>query len=142
MENIYDAYENLKKKGAQFVPGTVSDWMDNGNKEVTVETNRKVLEYEYAAGNNLVSDTLVLQQSEIIPPCYIGKGVKLTNAKIGPYVSIGDNTEVHDATITNSLIQKNTKISHAVLDKAMIGNNVVFNGNFTEVSLGDFSKLV
>ena len=116
--------------------------MDNGNKEVTVETNRKVLEYEYAAGNNLVSDTLVLQQSEIIPPCYIGKGVKLTNAKIGPYVSIGDNTEVHDATITNSLIQKNTKISHAVLDKAMIGNNVVFNGNFTEVSLGDFSKLV
>ena len=138
---LTDALETLKQKGAQFVPGTVSDWMDNGNKEVTVETNQKVLDYAQKAGENLVSNTVVLENSEIIPPCYIGENVILKNSKIGPYVSLGDDSLVENASIKNSLIQKNTSITNAKLNKAMIGNNVDFNGNFTSVSLGDFSQL-
>jgi len=133
--------ENLKQKGTKFVPGTVSDWMDNGNKEVTVETNHKVLEYSYKEGQNLVSDSVVLKNASIVPPCYIGEKVVLENCTIGPYVSLGDNSVIKNATIKDSLIQKNTKISNAILDKAMIGNNVIFNGDFTRVSLGDFSEL-
>lgn len=138
---LTDALENLKLKGAKFVPGTVSDWMDNGNKTVTVETNRKVLEYSHKDGHNLVSDSVVLKNAAIIPPCYIGEKVILENCTIGPYVSLGDNSIVKDATIKDSLIQKNAKISNAILDKAMIGNNVVFNGDYTSVNLGDFSEL-
>ncbi len=138
---LTDVLETLKQKGAEFKPGTVTDWMDNGNKEVTVETNKKVLKYERQAGKHLVSDSVVLVNSEIIAPCYIGEGVVITNSTIGPYVSLGDNSKVTDSTITDSLIQKNSIIKNANLDKAMIGNNVVFNGNFTRVSLGDFSQL-
>ena len=138
---LTDALENLKQKGAKFVPGTVSDWMDNGNKEVTVQTNRKVLNYAHKDGQNLVSDSVVLKNASIIPPCYIGENVILENSKIGPYVSLGDNGVVTNTTIKDSLIQKNTTISNAILNKAMIGNNVTFNGDFTNVSLGDFSEL-
>ena len=139
---LTDALENLKQKGAKFVPGTVSDWMDNGNKQVTVDTNRKVLEYTQEAGENLVSESVVLKNSSIIPPCYIGENVVLENSTIGPYVSLGDNSKVTNATIKDSLLQKNVTISNAELDKAMIGNNVIFNGKFISVSLGDFSELV
>jgi len=139
---LTDALENIKKKGAQFVPGTVSDWMDNGNKEVTVETNKKVLEYSLKEGKNLVSDTVQLTNSKIIPPCYIGEGVVLKDSTVGPFVSLGANSLVENATIKNSLIQQKVTISNTKLDKAMIGNNVTFDGNFTSVSLGDYSELI
>ncbi len=139
---LTDALENLKQKGAQFVPGTVTDWMDNGNKEVTVETNQKVLEYTYKDGENLVSDSVILENSKIIPPCYVGKGVLLKNSTVGPHVSLGDNSKISNSTIKNSLIQKNVKINNATLNKAMIGNNVKFDGDFTSVSLGDFTELI
>ncbi len=35
----------------------------------------------------------------------------------------------------------NTTIKNAKLDNAMIGNNVVYNGNFTSISIGDYSQL-
>ncbi len=139
---LTDALENLKLKGSKFVPGTVSDWMDNGNKEVTIETNKKVLEYAQQAGHNLVSASVVLKNSNIIPPCYIGENVVLENSTIGPYVSLGDNAAITNTTIKDSLLQKNVTINDAILEKAMIGNNVTFNGNFKSVSLGDFSELV
>jgi glucose-1-phosphate thymidylyltransferase len=56
-------------------------------------------------------------------------------------VSIGKNTVIENSTVKNSLIQTNTKITNANLDKAMIGNHVVFDGNFESVSIGDYSVL-
>ena len=139
---LTDALENLKLKGAQFVPGTVSDWMDNGNKQVTVETNAKVLAYAHKDGEDLVAKSVVLENATIIPPCYIGENVVLKDSTIGPNVSLGDDAVVENSIIKNSLIQKEVKITNARLDNAMIGNKVVFDGNFTSVSLGDFSELI
>ncbi|MCB0486037.1 MAG: nucleotidyltransferase, partial [Flavobacteriaceae bacterium] len=92
-------------------------------------------------GKKLVADDVILENSEIIPPCYIGNNVKLINTKIGPNVSIGTNSVVENSTITNSLIQNNTAIKNATLNNAMIGNHVEYDGNFTSVSLGDYSQL-
>jgi len=65
----------------------------------------------------------------------------LKNATIGPFVSIGNNSVVEDSTIKNSLIQTNTNITNAKLDHAMIGNYVKYNGEFTSISIGDYSVL-
>ena len=73
--------------------------------------------------------------------CYIGKNVVLKNSTIGPYVSIGENSLVEDSEIRNSLIQTNVHISNASLDNAMIGNHATYNGNFTSVSIGDYTEL-
>jgi glucose-1-phosphate thymidylyltransferase len=138
---LTNVLETLKKDGAKFIPGTVNTWMDCGKKDPTVNTNKQVLAFEYNAGNNLVSDDVILENSEIIQPCYIGKNVILKNTKIGPYVSLGANSIVENATITNSLIQTNAVISNAKLDNAMIGNYAKFDGNFTSVSIGDYTEL-
>jgi glucose-1-phosphate thymidylyltransferase len=139
---LTDGLENMRQKGIRFVPGAVAEWMDCGNKNVTVETNAKMLEFSYKAGQNLVADTVILENSRIVPPCYIGEHVHLKNAVIGPCVSLGDYTVVENATVKNSLIQTHTIIKNANLDNAMLGNHVIFDGNFSDISLGDYSELV
>lgn len=52
-------------------------------KDPTVDTNKQTLHFEHEAGNNLVSKDVVLENSEIIQPCYIGKNVVLKTLKLG-----------------------------------------------------------
>jgi glucose-1-phosphate thymidylyltransferase len=138
---LTNVLESLKQQGAKFLPGTVNAWMDCGKKDPTVDTNKQTLSFEHEAGNNLVSDDVVLQNSEIIQPCYIGENVVLRDSKVGPYVSIGAGSLINNSTIVNSLIQKNVEISNANLDNAMIGNHAKYNGEFTSVSIGDYTEL-
>ncbi len=138
---LTDGLENMKQKGMKFVPGKVDHWMDCGNKNVTVETNSRMLNFLHEDGEHLVSDSVVLENSTIIPPCFIGEGVVLVNSTVGPNVSLGEKTRVEDSAIKNSLVQTNTLIKNANLDNAMIGNHAVFNGNFTAISIGDYSVL-
>ena len=138
---LTNVLESLKQQGAKFIPGKVSTWMDCGKKDPTVETNKIILGFEQQAGNNLVSKDVVLDNSEIIQPCFIGKNVVLKNTKIGPFVSIGENSIIENSTIVNSLIQTNVSISNANLDNAMIGNHAKYNGNYTSVSIGDYTEL-
>ena len=116
--------------------------MDCGKKDPTVDTNKRVLGFEQAAGNNLVSVDVILENSEIIQPCFIGENVVLKNTKIGPYVSIGANSRVENSSIENSLIQSNVNISNAHLNNAMIGNHAKYNGKYTSVSIGDYTELL
>jgi len=138
---LTNALENMKQKGLKFVPGTVSDWMDCGNKDITVETNSRVLQFAKQDGQNLVSKSVTLENSKIIEPCYIGENVILKNTTIGPNVSLGNNSLVENSTIEDSLIQTNTTIKNASLKNAMIGNHACFDGKFTSVSIGDYSVL-
>lgn len=138
---LTNVLESLKQKGAKFIPGTVNTWMDCGKKDPTVDTNKQVLAFEYQDGNNLIAKNVVLENSEIIKPCYVGKNVVLKNTKIGPYVSIGENSLVENSIIENSLIQTNVQIVNANLNNAMIGNFAKYNGKFTSVSIGDYSEL-
>lgn len=138
---LTDGLENMKQKGMKFVPGKVDEWMDCGNKNVTVETNSRMLGFLHEDGKNLVSNTVVSNNSMIIQPCYIGEGVVLTNATVGPNVSLGNNTKVENSTIQNSLVQNNSVIINAKLDNAMIGSHAKFDGNFTSISIGDYSVL-
>ncbi len=138
---LTDALENMKQKGLLFVPGKVDEWMDCGNKNVTVDTNSRLLNFLMADGQNLVSDSVISNNSTIIQPCFIGENVVLTNSTVGPNVSIGNNCKVDDSAIRNSLIQNHSQILNATLDNAMIGNHAKFDGNFTSISIGDYSVL-
>lgn len=138
---INDGIEAMRKNGLRFVPGKVDEWMDCGNKNVTVETNGRMLNFLHKDGEKLISDSVKIKDSEITEPCYIGENVELINAKIGPNVSVGDGTRIENSTIKNSLIQTFADIKNAKLDNAMIGNHAKFDGEFTQISIGDYSVL-
>lgn len=139
---INDGIKRMMADGKVFKTGTVDEWMDCGNKTITVETNAKMLNFLKADGEEqLVASSVVLENSKIIEPCFIGENVVLKNSTVGPHVSIGNDTVIEDSTVKNSLIQTETSIKNANLDTAMIGNKVTYNGNFTSVSIGDYSVL-
>jgi glucose-1-phosphate thymidylyltransferase len=136
---LTNALENMKQKGTKFVPGKVDEWLDCGNYKATVYTNQRVLEF---IKNDLkLGDGLQNDNSVIIQPCYIGKNVKLKNAVVGPHVSIGDNVEINQSIISNSIIQSNTKIEKANIKDSMIGNHVRIKQQQQELSVGDYTEL-
>lgn len=138
---INDGIKQMMAKGMKFVPGKVDEWMDCGNKDVTVETNTRMLGFLHHDGDELISKKVKLENATIIPPCYIGDDVVLINATVGPNVSLGKGCHVIDSTIKNSLVQTHAHIKNASLDNAMIGNHASFDGNFTSISIGDYSVL-
>ena len=135
---LTNALENMKTKGMKFAPGKVTEWLDCGNKDATVYTNQRVLEFKRDE-KELVSSSMKNESSEIIAPCFIGKNVVLKNSKVGPHVSIGDNTVVDSTVISNSIIQTNSKIHNSKIQDSMIGNFVEISGAAGDLSTGDYT---
>ena len=137
---LTNALENMKNKGTKFEPGQVSEWLDCGNKNATVYTNKRYL--EFIKDENLVHATVVNKNSVIIPPVYAGENVVLENCVIGPHVSIGDNTTIKSSIIQNSIIQTNSELNNTNLKNSMIGNFVTLEGISNDMSVGDFNSIV
>ncbi|WP_420577091.1 sugar phosphate nucleotidyltransferase [Ekhidna sp.] len=132
------ALENLKNKGTNFTIGTVNDWLDCGNKEITVQSNAEYL--GFLKGENLISSKAILQNCEVIEPVYVGDGTEISNSTIGPNVSIGNNCKISNSRLSESLIQNNTTLVDVDLTNSMIGNFVNLKGQPKSVSLGDYSE--
>lgn len=136
---LTSALENMKNKGVKFKPGQVKEWLDCGNKDSTVMTNRRVL--EICRDKDLVSKTHTSSNSVIIPPCFIGDNVKLVNSVVGPFVSVGANSVIQDSVVSDSIVQANSKITSAVISNSMIGNHASYVGARRDLSVGDYNVL-
>ncbi|MEM0939232.1 MAG: sugar phosphate nucleotidyltransferase [Bacteroidota bacterium] len=132
------ALENLKEKGTAFTTLAVNEWLDCGNKSITVQSNSRYL--NFLTGKNLINLEAEIENCEIIHPVYIGKDTKVKNTKIGPNVSVGDNCEITDAFLSDCLIQNNTSLERVNLTNSMIGNHVKLKGQPKSVSLGDYCE--
>lgn len=134
-----DALRNMVKKGAKFAPGTVSDWMDCGNKEAMIDTNNKVLGY--------IKESLVQPQSAhilnsvIIPPCFIGENARIINSVVGPFVSVGENTRIESSVISHSILQKDAEVQSAKLADSMIGIGSRVTASAQVLSVSDYSTI-
>ncbi|MGV0936530.1 sugar phosphate nucleotidyltransferase [Empedobacter falsenii] len=137
---LTDALENMRAAGDKFTLGKVDQWMDCGNKAVTVDTNTRVLNLDKEDFKTIHSSAKI-DNSLIIEPCFIGENVVIKNSKIGPFVSLGNGTVVENSNIDNSLIQENSIISNANLTDTMIGNNAKYYDVSRSISLGDYSEL-
>lgn len=139
---INDGIKQMMAKGMKFVPGQVDEWMDCGNKEVTVDTNNRMLKFIHEdAEETMISEQVRIENSEIIEPCYIADDVVLINSTVGPNVSLGKGTHLTNVKIKNSLVQTHAHLRNAKLDNAMIGNHATFDGDFKSISIGDYSVL-
>ncbi|MBX2914208.1 MAG: nucleotidyltransferase [Cyclobacteriaceae bacterium] len=133
------ALENLKKKGAIFVPGQVLEWLDCGNKDNMVQTNQRYL--EIIKDQKLVSEKATLKNSILLQPVFIADGVIIENSVIGPHVSIGNDSKISDSCISNSIVQKNCSIRNALLKNSLLGNYVEVEGTAANVDAGDYTRI-
>ncbi len=137
---LTNALENMKNKGTRFIPGKISEWLDCGNKDATVYTNQRYLEY-LRDSHDLVSASAQVNNSVIIPPVFIGENVILNNAVVGPHVSVGNGTKISDSVISNSIVQENTVIKSANITNSMLGSFVTYQGTAADLSLGDYNTI-
>ncbi len=138
---INDGILAMLEEGYHFHPGLVKEWMDCGNPQITLDTNTQMLKILEQENQAMVAADVVLENSQLIPPCYIGEGVVIKDSTVGPYVTLGKGTQVYKSKMTHCLVQNDTEIHNATLERAMLGNKVYFNGNFSEISIGDYSTL-
>ncbi|RYU78838.1 sugar phosphate nucleotidyltransferase [Hymenobacter persicinus] len=138
---LTNALENMKNKGTKFVPGRVTEWLDCGNKDATVFTNQRYLEYLQERGEDLVAKSAKVTNSVIIPPVYIGEGAIITDSVVGPHVSLGDQSNVRSSVVSNSIIQQSATVLHANVANSMVGNFATVTGTPDDLSLGDYNML-
>ena len=134
-----DALRAMVEKGAIFTPGTVSEWLDCGNYEATIYTNNRWLNYK--KNDDLVNSNVKLNNSTIIPPCYIGPDVEINNSVVGPHVTLGGNNNVENTVIKNTIVGNNTNIKNKTISASMIGNYTTVEGVEEKLSVGDYNQI-
>ncbi len=132
---LTNALERMKDQGVRFEAGRVDEWLDCGKKDLTVHTNQRVLEFK--KNEEMISTEHTNENSIIVPPCYVGKGVVLENSVIGPYVSVGEGSRISDSVIRNSIVQSESKVRGAHFANSMIGNQVEYERPPKDLSIGD-----
>jgi glucose-1-phosphate thymidylyltransferase len=138
---LTNALENMKQKGTKFVPGQVTEWLDCGNKNATVYTNQRVLEFEKGK-EELKGSNIKNTNSIIIEPCYIGNNVEISNSIIGPHASIGANTKITNSIVQNSIVQKDAKLNNANIRNSMLGIGAEVTGKSMDLSISDYTQLI
>ena len=136
---ITDAIQNLLDDGFQIRHRLVKGWWkDTGRPEDVLEANRLVLseltpyqrgtleEGVKVSGLICVEDGAVIRSGSILQgPLIIGKDCSIgPDACLGPYVSIGDNSIVRRAKVSNTIVVGGCKIDcDAQIVDSLIGRN-------------------
>lgn len=135
---ITDAMEHMLQNGLNFYTDQVSEWLDCGNKDATVYTNQRILSIKYQNDSH-IDPSASITNTTIIHPCFIGANATITNSVIGPHVSIEQGATIHQAIISNSIIQAKAIIEKANLSNSLIGKECYLKGKTESFSIGDFS---
>lgn len=136
---LTNALENMKNKGTKFVPGKLTEWLDCGNKNATVYTNQRYL--EFIRNKDLISGSAKITNSTIIEPVYIGENVVINNSVVGPHVSVGDGTKIDRTIVSNSIIQTNTEVVNSNITNSMLGNFAKLECKSLDLSVGDYNTI-
>jgi glucose-1-phosphate thymidylyltransferase len=131
----------MKAKGIKFEPGKVTEWLDCGNKDATVFTNQRLLEFDNGKAS-LRGKNIEISNSIIIEPCYIGDNVRLSHSIVGPHASIGANCVVETSMVKNSIVQPSTKIINSNISNSMLGEGAEVKGKPLDLSISDYTQII
>jgi glucose-1-phosphate thymidylyltransferase len=135
---ITSVLENMKQSGYKFRAAGIEEWLDCGNKQNIIDTNRRMLEIK-SWSERLTADSAIVENSTIIEPCFIGENAKIVNSVVGPYVSVGNHSTIENSIVKNSVIQGNTSVKNALFNNSMVGGNVTYQGRMADISIGDYT---
>lgn len=102
--------------------------IDVGTLERWIGANRKMLEEN--PSENDIHPTVIIKNSKIIAPVSIDGGTVIENAVIGPYVSIGENSQVDGCMVQDSILLSNVylkQLPHPI-QKTVVGSNSIWVG--------------
>jgi glucose-1-phosphate thymidylyltransferase len=131
---LADAVNIMLERGARMKPNPVSVWLDAGLPETLLETNRYLLEHGH--DNSVEAERPGVA---IIPPVFIHPNAKVENSVIGPYVSLGDDSDLKQVIVRNSILDEGANVESIILENSLLGRNVQIQGQAARLNLGDQS---
>lgn len=134
---LTDAIMKMIEKGVNFKAIRVKNWFDCGKREILLETNATLLK-KYAPQNitqNNYPNTI------IIPPVIIGDNCQISDAIIGPYVSIGNQVTIKKGIIKNSIIGNYATIHTIILNQSVIGSDASIKGTNQSLNIGENAEI-
>ena len=129
LQRMIDAGEAMEVFG-------VEDWLDCGNPETLLATNRRLLAANGYTPFSNRSDVIV------IPPVYIDPNAALENCLIGPYVSIASGAQISNAVVRDSIINEGAYVADILLEHSLVGDKAVVQGRFSRLNIGDSSQII
>lgn len=134
--SITDAIDSMIHRGVSFQAFKVDNWFDAGNKDSLLRANAILLKKQQKQSvENIFSDSV------IIPPVAIGNNCNIKNSVVGPYVSLGDNTQLENCIVSNSIVGTYSNISTIVLQDSLIGSDTILKGESRILNIGDNTNI-
>ena len=136
---LVDAVNILLERGAMMRVEHVDTWLDTGTIDTTLETNAFLLK-------RMDTKPEERQTVKVLPPVFIHPTAEVSEAVIGPNVSIGPNCKINQAVIQDSIIEEGTEITRAALTHSLIGCNCIVEGQSNKeksasLNIGDNSEV-
>jgi len=133
---LTDAMQNMLACGEEFGTFQVESWFDCGNVETMLETNRILLDARpQETSQELLRDSIVIQ------PSFVSSDARLSSSVIGPYASIGPGSIIDRSVVSDSIVGSNSRITSAILEHSLVGNDVVVEGHLQSFNTGDNSVI-
>ncbi|MBN2645656.1 MAG: NTP transferase domain-containing protein [Desulfuromonadaceae bacterium] len=127
-------FMRMIRDGQRLLAPEIDAWLDCGKPETLLETNRYLLRGRHHNDGQL-------ENSVLIAPVHIAKGVVVRNSVIGPNVSIAENSAIEGCVIADSIINTSSSIRQVVLSSSILGDSVVVHGSARRMNVGDHSHL-
>ncbi len=132
---LTDAFQHMIEHGKRILTAEVGGWYDCGKLDTLLETNEILLRKGASRRPELPADV------QVIEPVYIEDGVTLARSVIGPNVSLEAGSVVEDSALSNAIVGRDARITHARVSGAFLGNGVVVDHFEGSLSLGDHSEI-
>ncbi|MBC7128956.1 MAG: glucose-1-phosphate thymidylyltransferase [Thermoplasmatales archaeon] len=154
---ITDALQWIMDHDYKIKAGIVEGWWkDTGKPEDILHANRLVLD---EIRGNIIGDringrveigenTIIDEKSIIKGPVVIGKNCLIKNSFVGPYTSIGDNCEIEETELEDSVIMDDCKLIRAgKIVESLIGKGVKIRKKYSlpqgfKFVIGDNSEVL
>jgi len=134
-----NALQHMVEQGIQLHAFRVNNWFDCGKKESLLSTNAILLKqmdelhpFRHSSDYN---------NTVIIPPVNIAEGCSISNAIVGPNVTIGEYTKVDSSIIKDSIIGSYAELAQVVLNSSIIGNDAYVRGLSQSLNIGDNTEI-
>lgn len=131
---LADALQLMIDDRAILRPETVNIWLDCGQAETVLETNRYLLKHNMDNSAEVASINSI-----IIPPVHIHPTAKIKNSIIGPHVTIAAKCEIEGSIIRDSIVDEESYIKDSTLGQSLIGRKADLIGRYRQLNLGDSS---
>ncbi|HLB08211.1 MAG TPA: sugar phosphate nucleotidyltransferase [Gemmatimonadaceae bacterium] len=133
---LTDAFQYMIDHGARIKVVDVEGWYDAGKLDTLLDTNRAMLERGRAR-----RPAQVPAGSTIIDPVYIEDDVVLTDATVGPNVSIHAGAVIERSALRDTIVGSRSRIIDCALTGSLVGDEVVLEGVKGQVTIGDQSEV-